>query len=247
MLARMKIITASFILCYSLALCCAALGQRPAEHPDVAAARTARDRASVNDLQSLVEKTRKEAARTKRFDAYARLALFDLWLCEAIESHDDKALFKKVAEDGVAAAEKAVALNPRSSEAHWLLGDLLSQLIPHVYGGGMRYGQRATKALDRAIELDPKNANAYVSRAISYYYTPESFQGSKARAFEMLQKAVEADSTADTPHIWLALFQLDSGKTDEALKEIELALKANPERSFTKFVQTQVHAKANKK
>lgn len=245
-----KTITASFILCYSLAIYSSALaqqGQQPAAHPDVAVAQKARDRASVKDLQSLVEKTRKEAARTKRFDAYARLALFNLWLCEAIESHDDKALFKQVAEDGVAAAEKAVALNPRSSEAHWLLGDLLSQLIPHVYGGGMRYGQRATKALDRAIELDPRNANAYVSRAISYYYTPESFAGSKTKAFDMLQKAVESDPAADTPHIWLALFHLDSGKTDEAVKEIELALKANSDRSFAKFVQTQINEKANKK
>ena len=241
----MKIITtiaASLILCCSLVL-----AQQPAEHPDVTAARTARDRASIKDLQLLVEKTRKQAAQTRRYDDYARLALFDLWLCEAIESHDDKALFKKVAEDGVAAAEKAVALNPRSSEAHWLLGDLLSQLIPHVYGGGMRYGQRATQALDRAIALDPKNANAYVSRAISYYYTPESFDGSKTKAFEMLQKAVESDPAADTPHIWLALFHLDSARTDEALKEIELALKANPERAFAKFVQTQVNEKANKK
>jgi hypothetical protein len=45
----------------------------------------------------------------------------------------------------------------------------------------------------------------------------------------------------------LAFFQLDSGKTDEAAKEIELALKVNPERSFAKFVQTQVNEKASKK
>lgn len=241
----MKIITVLLILCCSLAL-----AQQPAEHPDIPAARAARDRAAIKDLQLLVDKTRKEARQTKRYDAYARLALFDLWLCEAIESHDDKVLFKQVAEDGVAAAEKAVALKPRSSEAHWLLGDLLSQLIPHVYGGGMRYGQRATKALDRAIQLDSKNANAYVSRAISYYYTPESFGGSKTKAFELLTKAVDSDPNADTPHIWLALFHLDLNKTDEAAKEIDLALKANPDRSFTKFVQTQVKSvseKANKR
>jgi len=49
----------------------AAIVQQPAEHPDVASARTARDRASIKDLQLIVEKTRKQAARTKRFDAYA--------------------------------------------------------------------------------------------------------------------------------------------------------------------------------
>jgi len=52
------------------AICSAAIVQQPAEHPNVAS-RTARDRASIKDLQLIVEKTRKQAARTKRFDAYA--------------------------------------------------------------------------------------------------------------------------------------------------------------------------------
>lgn len=232
--------TITLALIFSLSALGSAYAQKSAEHPDVVAARSARDRALVKDLQLLVEKARQQAAATKRFDAYTRLALFNLWLCEAIEVRDEKELFRKVAQDGVAAAEKAVALNPRSSQAQWLLGDLLSQLVPHVYGGGMRYGQRAAKALDRAIKLNPKNTDAYVSRAISYYYTPESFGGGKSKAFDLLKKAVESDPAADSPHIWLAWFQLDSGQKEEAMKEINLALKANPDRAFTKFVHEQV-------
>jgi tetratricopeptide (TPR) repeat protein len=239
----MKRIIFSVIFCQAAAL--ASPVERPqavSERPEVAAARKARDRASIEDLQQIVEKTRKEATATNTFEAYLHLALFDMWLCEAIETHQNDALFKKVAEDGVAAAEKAVALNPQSSNAHWLLGDLLNQLIPHVFGGGMRYGTRATDELDRAIELDAKNAEAYVSRAISYYYTPESFGGSKSKAFELLTKAVESDDQADTPHIWLAQFHLDSGRKLQALREITLALKANPDRSFTKFVHGEIKA-----
>ncbi|HKC63055.1 MAG TPA: hypothetical protein VKB86_05430, partial [Pyrinomonadaceae bacterium] len=121
---------------------------------DVIAARKARDSASVEELQKIVDKTRKEAVEKKSFDAYLRLALFYSWLCEAIEDRQEDKLFKQAAEEGVAAAEKAVALNPKSSEAHQLLGDLLNQLIPHVYGGGMRYGKRAEDEMDKAIELD---------------------------------------------------------------------------------------------
>lgn len=218
----------------------AATAQATKESPEVIAARKARDHASVEALQRIVAKARKEAAAKKSFEAYLRLALFEVWMCEAAESRQNNKLFKQAAEAGVAAAEKAVALNPNSSDAHQLLGDLLSQLIPHVYGGGMRYGQRSTDAMDRAIELDPNNINAYVSRAISYYYTPDSFGGNKSKAFELLKKAVEIDSLADSPHIWLAIFHLDAGRREEALTEINLALSANPERVFTKHVQSQI-------
>ena len=233
----------SCYVCLAVLLCCPTTVTRAAQQlPDVGAARKARDRAAVDDLQKLTAKAGREAAQTRSLDAYLRLALFHVWLCEAAEAHQNNKVFKESVEAGVAAAEKAVALDPNSSDAHQLLGDLLNQLIPHVFGGGMKYGERATAELDRAIALNPKNVNAYVSRAISYYYTPESFHGSKAKAFELLKKAVEIDSQEDSPHIWLALFYLDSGQKAEALVEINLALRANPDRSFTRFVQDQVKA-----
>jgi tetratricopeptide (TPR) repeat protein len=238
----MKQMILLFIVCQAALLGqAAAPTQSSSESSEVIAARQARDHASVEDLQRIVAKVQKEAADKNSFEAYLRLALFEVWLCEAAEARQNERVFKQAAEAGVAAAEKAVALNPKSSDAHQLLGDLLNQLIPHVYGGGMRYGQRSTDELDQAIELDPKNINAYVSRAISYYYTPDSFGGGKAKAFEMLKKAVEIDSLSDSPHIWLAIFHLDAGRRDEALREINLALRANPERVFTKYVQSQIN------
>lgn len=218
----------------------AATTQSTNESSAVIAARKARDRASVEDLQRIVAKAQKEAAETNSFEAYLRLAQFEVWMCEAAEARRNDVLFKQAAEAGVAAAEKAVALNPKSSDAHQLLGDLLSQLIPHVYGGGMRYGKRSIDEMDKAIELNPRNVNAYVSRAISYYYTPDSFGGSKSKAVEMLKKAVEIDSQTDSPHIWLAIFHLAEGRRDDALSEINLALRANPDRVFTKHVQSQI-------
>ena len=214
--------------------------------PEIVAARKSRDRAEVAQLQQLVEKARREANETERFDAYLRLALLNVWLCEAAEAHQNNEVFKRAAEGGVAAAEKAVELNPQSSEAHQLLGDLLNQLIPHVFGGGMRYGKRSMDELDKAIELDSKNADAYVSRSISYYYTPESFGGSRQKAFELLTKAADIDPRADSPHIWLAMFHLEAGRAQDALREINLARRANPDRSFTNFVYSQVTSSLKK-
>lgn len=96
----------------------------------------------------------------------------------------------------------------------------------------MKYGKRATDEMDRALELNPKNVDAYVSRAISYYYTPQSFGGNKAKALEMLKKAVEINSAEDSPHIWLATFYLEDGKQEDALREINLARSTNADRAF---------------
>jgi tetratricopeptide (TPR) repeat protein len=208
--------------------------------PEVIAARNARDRGSVEELQKAIVKLKAEADQKKNLAVYLQLALFNVWLCEAAEDNQNDAVSKDAAEAGVAAAEKAVAIDPRSSDAHQLLGDLLSQLIPHVYGGGMKYGKRATDEMDRALELDPRNVDAYVSRALSFYYTPASFGGSKTRAIEMLKKAVEINSAEDSPHIWLATFYLEDGKQADALREINQARSTNPDRAFTKFVYGMV-------
>jgi Tfp pilus assembly protein PilF len=106
----------------------------------------------------------------------------------------------------------------------------------------MRYGQRASDEIDKAIALDPKNASAYVSKSISLYYTPDSFGGSKTKALEMMKKAVEADPTEDSAHIWLAIFHLDAGRKKEAMDEILLAKKIDPDRAFTNFVLDRVKA-----
>ena len=62
----------------------------------------------------------------------------------------------------------------------------------------------------------------------------------EARPQELLAKAAAIDPHADAPHIWLAMFHLEAGRNREALREINLARRAKPDRSFTNFVYGQV-------
>lgn len=215
------------------------------DDPGLTAARKARDLGDVKALQTEITKAEKKAEETKSFDDYIRLALLHNWMCEAAESSNNRGMVKGAAQSGVAIAEIAVKLNPNSSRAHQLLADSLGQLAPNVTGGGMKYGQRSTDEAEKAIELDPKNGDAYVTRAISYLYTPEAFGGNKQKAFEFFSKAKELDPQADSPHIWLALFHLEAGKMDDALREINEARRLNPGRKFAEYVFEQ--ASANKK
>lgn len=227
-----KILLLSFLFSFSV----------HTEDPSLGAARKARDRGDTEAIRKIIEAAEARAADTRKFDDYVQLALLEVWMCEALEAGNKEALVKDAAEAGVAAAETAVTLNPKSSQAHQLLADLLGQLAPHVMGGGMKYGQRSSDEADKAIELDPKNAEAYITRGISYLYTPEAFGGNKKKAFDFFTKAAQLDPKLDTPHIWLALYYMESEKSADGSREIAEALRINPDRVFAQFVSRQLNS-----
>ena len=213
------------------------------DDPALLQARRARDQGDVEALRGASEAVRSEESNKNTFEAYLRLALLEDWMCEAAYDHHDNKLVKQAAQAGIAAAREAVKLSPNSSDAHWLLSELLGKLIPQVLGGGPRFGPESTREADQAIELDPKNAHAYIARALDYFFTPSMFGGSKSKAVEMLKKAAEIDTAsdaADTARILLAQAYFDLGQRDDALREIQHALRSNPERRWAQYVNQQI-------
>lgn len=208
--------------------------------------RLARDKGDIESLEALIRGARDEATRTNSFDANLRTALLYACLVEAAHDHQNDKVVKQAAQDGVAAAERAVKLNAESSEAHRLVGELLGELIPHVFAGGMRYGSRSTGEIEKAMQLDPHNPNAYVARGNNYFFTPKAFGGDKEKAIDTWKKAIAIAPTSDAAegaHIWLARAYQSLGKSENATTEINEALKMNPDRLFAKLVQGQPAAK----
>lgn len=202
----------------------------------IAGLRRARDRADLAGLAAAAARSQQEISQKPSFQAYLELARIEEMICEAGSLAGDKESVKKAAEAGREAAEKAIALNPDSSEAHRLLGSLLSQLIPHVFGGAFRYGEYSSQELKRAIELDPNNADAHIARGASYFFTPEKYGGGNRKAAEELQKALASNPPTDTVatvHVWLAQVYNSEGRREDAVREIEEALKLNPGRRLT--------------
>lgn len=241
------------LACMSVVFCCLGLiGATPhqaateTDSLDLVALRKARDSADVPTLRKAIDAARQLAQQKNTASAYEQLALLNSWLCEAGHGQNDDKLIKQAAENGVEAAKKAAELDPKSSEARRLKGELLGELIPHVFAGGMRYGRESTNEIEKAMELDPNNVNAYIARAISYFYTPSAFGGSHERAVEMLKKAVSLDATSDTAHIWLARVYLEDGKRNDARGEINEAVRLNRQRSFTQSVYKALTVKENK-
>src|SRR5262249_11954106 len=109
----------------------------------------ARDRADPQSLDATIRRAQAEAEHACTASAFVEVALFEDWMCEVAKVRDDGTLLRHAAEAGVSAARQAVKLAPDSSDAHWLLGDLLGQLIPLVFAGGVRHGAESTAELDR--------------------------------------------------------------------------------------------------
>jgi cytochrome c-type biogenesis protein CcmH/NrfG len=208
----------------------------PEDNAEFRAARKARDAGEVEALRDLISSARNFAEQQKSAAGYQTLAQFDLWLCEVGHARNDGKLIKQAAQDGAWAAERAIALASGSSEAHRLEGESLGQLIPYVFAGGPRYGPRSTREIDKAIELDPKNVNAFIARAFNYFFAPKAFGGDKEKSVQMLKKAVELDPTSDTARLWLAQVYWAEGKKQDALREINVARQLNPGRAFTQSV-----------
>jgi len=204
------------------------------------AAQNARDAADAPGLQKLIQSAAADAAKSPGAEAQLRIALYNHWLGEVADDLKDKNLEKSAALAGRAAAELGVAAAPDSPRAHALLGLLLGDCIPHTSMGGMRLGPRAQKEFDKALELDPLSADAYIGEGIGRLMTPSTFGGSAAKALELFGKAAEIDPSSDTAHVWLAQAHQKLGERDRALEEINRALALNSNRRWSQMVKAQV-------
>jgi len=144
----------------------------------------------------------------------------------------DKAGAGKAAEAGIVAARKAVEGAPKNAEYHRLLGTLCGQVIPANVMAGMKYGRCALDEVNKAIELDPKSAQAYVSRGVGNYYLPAMLGGGVDKAIADLRKAIQLDPKSHDAHLWLGIALRKAGKNPEARQSITKALELNPDRKW---------------
>jgi tetratricopeptide (TPR) repeat protein len=148
---------------------------------------------------------------------------------------------KRAAQAGIEIAERAERIAPESSEAHRLLGELLGQLIPHVFAGGMRYGARSTNELGPAHwNWTRATSTPHIARARSHLFAPAAFGGDKQKALQHLARALELDPQSDTAHLWRAQVYAELKETQKARMEIEAALRLNPRRAYTRYLARQM-------
>jgi tetratricopeptide (TPR) repeat protein len=195
-------------------------------------ARDAQDRAALERIAS--ERAAIADQRPKDAAAQYAAALAAAHTAEVALEKRDKGAAQRAADSGIRYAERAVALDPGNAEHHRVLGTLCGQVIPANVLAGLKYGRRAQEAINRAIELDPKSAQAHLARGIGNYYLPAFMGGGVELALKDFRKASELDRTLADAHLWLGLALRKLNRNAEARHAFAQSLKLNPRRLWAK-------------
>jgi tetratricopeptide (TPR) repeat protein len=176
------------------------------------------------------------------------LALINLRLLAFYHSDDSKGAFKEAVNSGIRHAKMCCDRNPEFAESYSLLASLYGQKISLGWLNGMTLGPKSGKALSKAMELDPQNPRIYLLDGMGCYHKPEFVGGGKAKAKQLLTKAVELFEThqprpSPLPNwgheqalAWLAKIELETGNSEKAGAHLAKARSINPDYGFIKYL-----------
>jgi tetratricopeptide (TPR) repeat protein len=167
-------------------------------------------------------------------DAQYRAAVAASYAGEVALEVKDKKAAQRSAENGIRAAERAIALKPNVAEYHRVLGTLCGQVIPANVLAGLSYGKRARDAIAKALELDPRSAKVYVARGVGNYYLPTALGGGTDLAIADFKKATELDGKSAEAYVWLGIALRKDNHNAEARKAFERAVQLDPQRVWAK-------------
>jgi tetratricopeptide (TPR) repeat protein len=196
---------------------------------------TARDHQDRAALEKQISELSAEATKSPHDDAAQyRVALASSYLAEiSLELHD-KSQAQRVAESGIEAAQRALAINSRNAEYYRVLGTLCGQVVPANVLFALSYGKRARDAINKALELDPKSAQAYLARGVGNYYLPEAMGGGAAVALPDFRKAASLDPASAEVQLWMGLALRKEHHNAEARQAFTKALQLDPARIWIK-------------
>jgi tetratricopeptide (TPR) repeat protein len=195
---------------------------------------SALDRQDTGELTARVSEFTAAAAKAPD-DAAAqyRAALACSYLAEVTIERRDRKQARRIAEQGIKPAERAVALNPKNAEYYRVLGTLYGQAVTDLMSG-LSYGAKARDAVDKAVELAPKSAAMYVAHGVGNYYLPAALGGGPDKAVADFRKAISLDPKDAEAHLWLGVALRKQNKEAEARQAFERSLQLNPNRVWTK-------------
>ncbi len=195
----------------------------------------ARDRQDSATLAAQITKLTSISAKPNS-DAKSNyeLALARSFEAEVAMEKGDKRASAAAAEAGMEPARKAIAAQSTNAEYHRILGTLCGQVIPANVFAGLKYGRCAMDEVAKAIELNPKSADNWLSRGVGNYYLPASFGGGVDKAISDFDKAIELNAKLADAHLWRGIALRKSGKNADARKSLAKALELNPKRVWAK-------------
>jgi tetratricopeptide (TPR) repeat protein len=136
---------------------------------------------------------------------------------------------KKILEEGIGWAQKAVQLAPDSGPAHALLADLYGEKI--ALGDlftGMDFGPKDGAENKKSLALAPADPRVLAAQGRMFLMAPDFAGGDPRKALDFFKRSLAADPGSDETWVWLARTQRRLGDRRGARDSLGQALTRNP-------------------
>jgi tetratricopeptide (TPR) repeat protein len=180
-----------------------------ADRQNLASARTAADLWAA-DL----------ARDPNNFAAAWKLARVCYWLGGHAPQNERRGFLER----GMAAAQKAIALEPNQPEGHfWLAADMGTMAEAFGLSAGLKYRKPVKAELETVLRIDPSFMDGSADRVLGrwYFRVPGLFGGSKTQAEQHLRASLKYDPNSTVSHFFLAELMIDQGRNSEARAELQ--------------------------
>jgi tetratricopeptide (TPR) repeat protein len=131
--------------------------------------------------------------------------------------------------DSIDAFGRAVDHDPKFAPAYAGLADAYNVLAQYGYMSPKEGMEKARRAANQALAIDPGLAEAHVSLAAIV----EAYDWNWAAAEHEYRRALELNPALPAAHLWYGMFLRDQGRLQEALPEMRRAAQLEPYSAFT--------------
>lgn len=115
--------------------------------------------------------------------------------------------------DALAMADTLIAQDPKSADVHVWKGRIMGSLAQGNPADTMKYGMGALQEFEKALALDPNNADAYLGRGIGRLMAPPGFGGNADGAIADFEAAIAKKPSPE------AYFNLGEALKNKGLKD----------------------------
>ena len=159
------------------------------------------------------------------FEAAWKLARVDYWL----GGHAPQSERKTFLENGIKAAQQAIAAQPNRPEGHfWSAANMGTMAENSGLTTGLKYRKPVKVELETVLKLDPSYMEGSADRVLGrwYFRVPALFGGSKTQAEAHLRASLKYDPHSTVSHFFLAELLIDQGRKSEARAELQKVIDA---------------------
>lgn len=163
------------------------------------------------------------------YEAYWKMARAEYWIGDHTPDKNEK---KRIFEQGIYHARKAIALAPEKPDGHFWLG-----VNYGVYGQAkgvlksLSLVKPIKEEMNKVIQIDPAYEFAGPDRVLGrvYYELPGFAGGSKKKSLEHLLKSKELGPQVGLTRIYLADTYLAIDEVEKAREELEFVINMEPD------------------